>query len=119
MNFLSLILAGLAAGIMSGLLGIGGGTIVIPVLIFIYGMSQHLAQGTTLAMLVPPIGLLAAWYYWRNGNVDIKMAAFLCLGFFVGGLIGAYFANILPDVGLRKIFGIFLLIIALRLIFWG
>jgi uncharacterized membrane protein YfcA len=119
MNFLSLILVGLAAGIMSGLLGIGGGTIVIPALIFIYGVSQHLAQGTTLAMMVPPIGLLAAWYYWRNGNVDIRMAIFLCLGFFLGGLIGAYFANILPDVGLRKIFGVFLLIIAIRLIFWG
>ncbi|NQT29509.1 MAG: sulfite exporter TauE/SafE family protein [Candidatus Saganbacteria bacterium] len=119
MQILGLLATGLAAGIMSGLLGIGGATIVIPVLIIWFGLSQHMAQGTTLAMMVPPIGLLAAWYYWRNGNVNIGWAAFLCIGFVVGGLIGAYFANLLPDIHLRKIFGVLLLLIALKLIFWG
>jgi uncharacterized membrane protein YfcA len=119
MQILGLIVTGLVAGIMSGLLGIGGGTIVIPALIYLYGMSQHLSQGTTLAMMVPPIGLLAAWHYWKNGNVNIGWAALLCLGFFFGGLIGALFANMIPDFQLRRIFGIFLLLIAIRLIFWG
>ena len=116
---MGLILVGLAAGIMSGLLGIGGATIVIPILIYFYGLSQHMAQGTTLGMMVPPIGLLAAWYYWKAGNVNVSWAALLCLGFLFGGLIGAYFANLLPDFQLRRIFGIFLMIIAVKLIFWG
>ena len=119
MPILGLLLTGLAAGIMSGLLGIGGGTIVIPALIYFYGMSQHLSQGTTLAMMVPPIGLLAAWQYWRHGNVKIGWAALLCLGFLFGGLIGAYFANLVPDFHLRRVFGIFLFLISIRLIFWG
>ncbi len=116
---LGLLITGLVAGIMSGLLGIGGGTIVIPALIYLYGMSQHMSQGTTLAMMVPPIGLLAAWHYWKNDNVNIGFAIFLCLGFFFGGLIGAYFANMIPDFYLRRIFGVFMLVIALKLIFWG
>lgn len=119
MQTISLLLVGLAAGAMSGLLGIGGATIVVPALIYIYGMSQHLSQGTALAMMVPPIGLLAAWYYWKNDNVNIGWAALLCIGFFVGGLIGAYFANMVPDFHLRRIFGVFMLVIALKLIFWG
>lgn len=119
MTWFFLILTGLAAGIMSGLLGIGGATIVIPILICWFGLSQHLAQGTTLAMMVPPIGILAAWYYWRSGQVNIGWAALLCLGFVFGGLIGAYFANLLPELILRRLFGLFFLLIALRLIIWG
>jgi len=119
MQILTLLLIGLAAGTMSGLLGIGGATIVIPALIFFFGLGQHLAQGTTLAMMVPPIGLLAAWYYWKNGNVNIGWAALLCVGFFFGGLIGAYLAEYVPDIHLRRIFGGVLLLISLRLIFWG
>jgi uncharacterized membrane protein YfcA len=119
MQILGLLVTGLIAGVMSGLLGIGGATIVIPALIYFYGINQHLAQGTTLAMMIPPIGLLAAWQYWRHGNVNIGWAALLCLGFFFGGLVGAYFANMIPDFHLRRIFGIFLLLIAIRLIFWG
>jgi len=116
---LGLLVTGLVAGIMSGLLGIGGATIVIPALIYFYGMSQHMSQGTTLAMMIPPIGLLAAWHYWKNGNVNISWALILCLGFVFGGLIGAYYANMVPDVILRKVFGISMLAIALKLIFWG
>lgn len=119
MQIAGLLLTGLAAGIMSGLLGIGGGTIVIPALIYLYGLSQHMSQGTTLAMMVPPIGLLAAWQYWRHGNVKIGWAALLCLGFIFGGLIGAYFANLIPDFHLRRAFGVLLFLISLRLIFWG
>ena len=119
MQILGLLITGLVAGIMGGLLGIGGGSIVVPALIYFYGLSQHLAQGTALAMMIPPIGLLAAWYYWKNGNVNIGWAVLLCIGFFFGGLLGAYLANILPDLQLRRIFGVFLLAISLKLIFWG
>ncbi|MBN2058613.1 MAG: sulfite exporter TauE/SafE family protein [Candidatus Saganbacteria bacterium] len=119
MQLLGLLVVGLFAGIMSGLLGIGGGTIVIPALIYIFGMNQHLSQGTTLAMMVPPIGLLAAWHYWKHGNVNICWAALLCLGFFFGGLLGAYYAHLIPDLFLRRIFGVFFLVIALRMIIWG
>ena len=119
MQIVGLILTGLIAGTMSGLLGIGGATLVIPVLIMFFDLSQHTAQGTTLAMMVPPIGILAAWYYWKNGNVNVGWAALLCIGFVIGGLIGAYFANIVPDIHLKKAFGIFLLVIAVRLIVWS
>ena len=72
--------------------GIGGGAILIPALVFIFGLTQHQAQGTTLAILVPPIGLLAALRYYQSGNVKLSIAAFVCIGFFIGGLIGANIA---------------------------
>ena len=116
MNYAIYILLGLAAGIASGFLGIGGGTIIIPALIFLFGLSQHQAQGTTLALMVPPIGLLAAIKYYYEGNVKVSMALFICIGFFVGGLIGAIFAHRIPDLILKRIFGIFLLFIAIKMI---
>ena len=112
------VLLGLIAGALSGLIGIGGGIIIIPALIFLKGFSQHLAQGTTLALMVPPVGILAAWTYYKNGHVDLKIASFICLGFFLGGLLGAKFANIIPGIALEKIFGIALLVIALKMIFF-
>ena len=75
------VVLGLAAGVLSGLFGIGGGLLIIPVLIYFFGMSQHLAQGTTLALMIPPIGLFAAWAYYKQGNVHLAAAAFICLGF--------------------------------------
>jgi len=115
-NIMFYVVLGLVAGILSGLLGIGGGIIIIPVMVLLFGMSQHLAQGTTLALMVPPIGLLAAWVYYKQGFVDLKMAAFVCLGFFVGGLIGAQFVTGIPDTILKKIFGAVLLVVSLRMI---
>jgi uncharacterized protein len=111
------LLLGLAAGIISGLIGIGGGTIIVPVLVFFFGLSQHQAQGTTLALLVPPIGFLAAWTYYKQGYVNLQIAAFICLGFFFGGLLGAKFATKLSNVVLEKVFGVALLLIALKMIF--
>lgn len=108
---------GLLAGIFSGFLGLGGGTVIIPALVYFLGFSQHQAQGTTLAMMVPPIGLLAAWKYYVNGDVKIDVAVLLCVGFFVGGLIGAYFVAKIPDVLLKKCFGLFLLLVSLKMMF--
>ena len=110
-------LLGLVAGVLGGLVGIGGGTIIVPALVFLFGFAQHKAQGTTLALLVPPIGILAAWTYYKQGFVDIKAAAFICLGFFLGGLLGARIATGLPAQVLTKIFGVFLLVIAIKMIF--
>lgn len=111
------IAVGLVSGILGGLLGIGGGIVVIPAFIYIFGMSQHMAQGTTLALMVPPIGLLAAWTYYNHGDVNLKVAAFVCIGFFIGGLLGAKLAVGIPEAMLRKTFGIAMLAIALQMIF--
>jgi len=110
------ILLGFVAGTLSGMIGIGGGTIIVPALVFLFGFSQHLAQGTTLALLVPPIGILAAWTYYKQGFVDMQTAGLICLGFFFGGLLGAKIATGLPSVVLERIFGVALLLIALKMI---
>jgi uncharacterized membrane protein YfcA len=117
MNMLLYLLLGLFAGTFSGLIGIGGGTIIVPALVFLFGLSQHQAQGTTLALLVPPIGFLAAWTYYKQGYVDLRIAAFICVGFFLGGLVGAKLATKLSNVVLERIFGIALLLISLKMIF--
>ncbi|MGA1841494.1 MAG: TSUP family transporter [bacterium] len=117
MSILVTIFVGVAAGIAGGFLGIGGGIIMVPALVLFFGMSQHQAQGTVLATMVPPIGLLAAMKYYYAGNVKIKIAVFLCLGFFVGGLLGAQGAHYISETLLKRIFGIVLLFISIRLIF--
>lgn len=116
-QIISYILLGLGAGIFSGLVGVGGGIIIVPALVFLFGLSQHQAQGTTLALLVPPIGLLAARQYYKHGYVDLKIAGLICLGFVLGGLIGAKFATALPSKVLEKIFGCVMLLVSLRMIF--
>jgi hypothetical protein len=118
MNIFLYILLGVVAGIFSGLIGIGGAIIIIPVLVLLFGLSQHTAQGTTLALMVPPIGLLAAWTYYKAGFVDLKIAGLICIGFFLGGLIGAKFAAKIPDDILRKIFGMVLFLASLKMIFF-
>lgn len=109
------LILGLAAGVLSGLIGIGGGILIVPALVFIFGMDQHQAQGTTLAMMVPPIGILAAWTYYKSGHADIKVAGVLCVGFFFGGLLGARAANLISSPVLEKIFGAALLLISLKM----
>jgi uncharacterized membrane protein YfcA len=108
----------LIAGTFSGLIGIGGAIIIIPSLVLLFGLSQHTAQGTTLALMVLPIGLLAAWTYYKQGFVDFKIAGLICLGFFFGGLVGAKFATGIPEDILRKIFGVILLAASLKMIFY-
>ncbi|MDJ0568581.1 MAG: TSUP family transporter [Pleurocapsa sp. MO_192.B19] len=111
------VVLGLLAGILSGLIGIGGGVMIVPSLIFWFGFSQQEAQGTTLGLLVPPIGILAAWTYYQQGYVNLRVAALICLGFVLGGLLGAKVAVVLPSEILEKIFGVALLLIALKMIF--
>lgn len=108
---------GLFAGTLSGLIGIGGGVILVPAFIFFFKFSQQTAQGTTLALMVPPIGILAAAMYYRQGHVDLKAAGIICLGFLLGGLIGARLATSLPCQVLEKIFAVSLLLISLKMLF--
>jgi uncharacterized membrane protein YfcA len=117
MMILAYLLAGIVAGIFGGFFGIGGGIIIIPVLIYAFHFSQKLAQGTALAALIPPIGLLAAYAYWKTGNVDIKVALLIAIGFFVGGWLGGYVAQYLPEAILRKAFAVLLIAVAIKMLF--
>ena len=117
-TILTYLILGLAAGVLSGLIGIGGGIIIIPVMVLLLGLSQHEAQGTTLALMVPPVGILAAWTYYKHGYVNLPMAAFICIGFLFGGLIGAKIATSLSGVVLEKVFGVALLLIAFKMMFF-
>ncbi|BAY65654.1 hypothetical protein NIES22_57610 [Calothrix brevissima NIES-22] len=109
------LILGLIAGIVSGITGIGGGIIILPALIFVLGFSQHQAQGTTLALLVPPIDILTAWTYYKQGYVDIRTAALLCVGFLLGGWLGAKIGIGLSNVVVARFFGVLLLLSALTL----
>ena len=116
-NIYAYLLLGLAAGTLSGLIGIGGGILIVPALVFLFGFTQQQAQGTTLALLVPPIGIFAAWTYYQKGFVDIKIAAIIAVGFIVGSFLGARFATGISNAMLGKIFGVFLVLIGLKMIF--
>jgi len=117
MNITIISLIGLAGGIFSGLLGIGGAVIMIPALIFIGGFNQHTAQGTTLCAMVPPIGILAAIAYYRAGYADIKTAAIISATFILGAYFGSKIAISMNPYLLKKIFGIVLLYISFEMIF--
>jgi uncharacterized protein len=110
------IILGLAAGVLSGVVGIGGGVLIVPALVFLFGFTQQQAQGTTLALLVPPIGLLAAWTYYQHGMVNIKVAMFIALGFILGSLFGARFAVGLSNTTLEKYFGTIIILIGLKMV---
>jgi len=111
-----LVLLGLTAGSLSGLLGIGGGVVIVPALVFVFGLSQHLAQGTTLALMVLPIGLLAAWTYYKNGHVDLRIAGLICLGFTAGGYFGAVLATALSNAMLERVFAVALMLVAFKML---
>lgn len=101
------VLIGLAGGVCAGLFGIGGGIVIVPALVYWAGFSQHAATGTTLAVLLPPIGLAAAYEYYRHGHVNIRAALILAATMFIGSWLGAFFANRLDANYLHLIFGIF------------
>ncbi|WP_020606283.1 sulfite exporter TauE/SafE family protein [Spirosoma spitsbergense] len=116
-QILLLLLLGLLAGVLSGLIGIGGGIIIVPALVLLFGFSQQMAQGTTLATLIPPVGLLAAYSYYRQGDIDVRAAIWIAAGFLIGGFFGARLATILPTVVLTKVFAGILVLIAVRMWF--
>ncbi len=114
---LGLILLGLISGFLSGLIGIGGAVIIIPALVFIFGFEQHLAQGTTISLMVLPIGLFAAINYYQKGFVDLKTALLISIGFILGGYLGSLFALQLSTLVLKRILAIVLILISLKLLF--
>jgi uncharacterized membrane protein YfcA len=116
-EILILVAAGTIAGFLSGSLGIGGGLIVIPALVFVLGMSQKMAQGTNLAMMIPPIGIIAAYNYWKEGQVNIGYSVILIIAFMFGSYFGSILVIDLPDKLLKKFFGALLLIIGTKYIF--
>ena len=116
MQGMEFVILGLVVGVLSGVMGLGGAVFIVPALVYLFGWQQHMAQGTTLTMLIPPIGILAVWKYYEAGHVDLKVAGLLCVGFFVGGYFGGLLANQLPGETLRKIFGAALLLISLKMI---
>ena len=113
---LILILIGIVTGLMAGMLGIGGAIIMIPALVFLLGLSQQTAQGTSLAVMLPPIGILAAFNYYKAGEVNIKFALILAAAFIVGSYFGSKFALNVPQHLLKKIFGILLLLVAAKML---
>ena len=106
---------GLAAGVLAGMFGIGGGIVIVPALIILGKMSATSATGTSLGALLLPVGALGAWEYWRHGHVNIKAAALVALGLFLGAWFGARLAIQLPPTVLRRSFAVFLLVVAVRL----
>lgn len=108
---------GLSAGVLSGVFGIGGGVVIVPALIYLVGFSQHVATGTSLAVLLPPIGIGAVFEYYRHGNVNPNAALVLAITMTVGGYFGAVLANTLSGPYLRLAFGVFVLSLGFYLIF--
>ena len=112
-----LIIVGILSGLLAGVFGVGGAIIVIPALVFILGLSQHDAQGTSLAFMLPPVGILATWNYWKAGHVNWKFALILSLTFVVGAYLGSQISVGISDKMLRRLFGALIVIMGLRMIF--
>jgi uncharacterized membrane protein YfcA len=108
---------GFAIGVLSGIIGIGGGVILIPALVWLLGMSQRKAQGTSLAALLLPVGIFAFWTYYREGNADLRVGLLVAAGFAVGGLFGGLGAQYISELWLRRIFAITLISLGARMLF--
>lgn len=114
---LALIIIGLVAGILSGMIGIGGGIIIVPALVYVLGFSQLQAQGTSLGLLLLPVGILAVLSYYKAGYIDIKVVGIMCIAFVAGGWIGSKFSLSLSQETVKKIFAVVLLLIAGKMLF--
>jgi len=116
-QWITFIIIGLFGGVASGLFGVGGGIVIVPALIYWAGFSQHKATGTSLAVLLPPIGLAATVQYYQNGNVDVKAATILAVTMFIGAWGGAFLANQMKGPHLRLAFGVFVFGVGVYLIY--
>ena len=115
---LILVIIGLCAGMLSGLIGVGGGVIVVPALVYFLGFSQHEAQGTSLGLLLLPVGILAVANYYKQGYIDVKVVAIMCLAFVLGGWLGSKISLALPEEIVKKIFAIILFYTAFKMLGW-
>lgn len=113
-----LLSVGLAAGFLSGLVGIGGGIIIVPVLVYFLGFSQHQAQGTTLFMFLLPIGIFGVLNYHKQGYVDYKTALIICSTFIFGSYFGSKFAISIDQKTIKQIFGVIIILLGCKMLFW-
>lgn len=111
-----LLLIGLAAGFMGGLVGIGGGVIIVPALVMLVGMTQHQAQGTSLTMILFPVGILGVLNYYKQGYVDFKYAGLLAVGFFVGSYLGSKYSLSLPQLTVKRVFAVIMIVLAIKIL---
>ena len=116
-TIIMLLVVGLAAGMMAGLVGVGGGVIIIPALVYILGFTQKEAQGTSLGILLLPVGILAVVNYYKQGYIDIKAVIIISLAFVIGGFFGSKLALSMSQETLRKVFGTLLLVLAIKMLF--
>ena len=116
MNWVLVSVIGIVAGVVSGVFGVGGAIVIVPGLVLLLGLPQHTANGTSLAALLLPVGLLGTLEYYKRGQVNLAYAAVLAAGLFFGALAGAKLAGMLADATLRKAFAVFLLLVAARLL---
>jgi uncharacterized membrane protein YfcA len=117
-TILLLVLVGLAAGGLSGMVGVGGGIIIVPALVYILGFSQFQAQGTSLGLLLLPVGFLAVWNYYKQGYIDVKVVLVMSAAFVIGGWLGSKFILSIPQETAKKIFGVILLLVAGKMLFF-
>jgi uncharacterized protein len=113
-----LLLIGLAAGVLGGLVGVGGGIIIVPALIFFLGFSQFQAQGTSLALIMFPVGILGVIQYYRQGYVDFNVVLIIAAGFIVGSFLGSKISLSLPQETVKKAFAILMLLIGVKMLFF-
>ena len=113
-----LILIGVASGMLSGFVGVGGGLIIVPALVIFLDFSQKMAQGTSLAILLLPVGILAVMEYYKHGYIDIRIALIISAGFIIGGFAGSKLALALPQDTIKKIFAVFMLVVAVKMLFF-
>jgi uncharacterized membrane protein YfcA len=115
---LILLLVGLAAGMLSGLVGVGGGIIIVPCLVFFLGFSQKMAQGNSLGILLLPIGILGAFQFYKQGYIDIKVVAIISVAFIFGSYFGSKIALSLSQENVKKIFAVVMLLVAVKMLFF-
>jgi len=114
-----LIIIGILAGVLSGMIGVGGGIIIVPALVYFLGLSQHSAQGTSLALMLPPIGILAAMNYYKAGALNIKYALIISIAFVIGGYFGSKISiSYISEESMKRIFGLIMLIASIKLVFF-
>src|SRR6185503_8443654 len=116
-TFLILAVIGLAAGFLGGMIGLGGAIILVPALVMFLALDQRMAQGTTIAIMLPPIGIFAAFNYYKSGFVNIKYALVIAIVFMIGGYLGSKVALNIPASALKKIFAVVLVLIAAKMVF--
>ena len=117
-TILIIILVGITAGMLSGLVGVGGGIVIVPALVYFIGFSQKTAQGTSLGLILLPVGILGVLQYYKQGHVDFKIVGILAIGFLAGSFFGSKIALSLPQETVKKIFAVFMIIIAVKMLFF-